>query len=31
MPPALLPDPGPGDPGDDPSPEQSLYLTLPAG
>jgi hypothetical protein len=30
MPPALLPDPGPDDP-DDQSPEQGLYITLPAG
>src|ERR1700722_1175276 len=34
MPPALLPDPGPDDPDDahdDQSPEQGLYITLPAG
>jgi len=34
MPPALLPDPGPDDPGDahdDQSPEQGLFITLPAG
>jgi Domain of unknown function (DUF222) len=30
MPPALLPDPGPDDPGDDQTPEQGLYITLPA-
>ena len=31
MPPALLPDPGPDDPGDDQTPGQGLYITLPAG
>jgi hypothetical protein len=30
MPPDLLLDPGPDDPGDDQSPEQGLYITLPA-
>ena len=30
MPPALLPDPGPDDADDDQSPEQGLYITLPA-